>query len=207
MTKPIDTDAHAETPTKPEHMNPEHARLDFYHLALDYVYIKTTLENPPKQHTARRTSTRIEYGHPAEWASDTAALIADIMTSWHELVAEDRNETPPNTTTAETQRVVNAWKYLEPRMEHLCNLVTKEDLKEVNDLHHTIRRTLRMDRQPAIWLSIECPVCDHRAVFQDMQRERLNCGNCGWSDTEARKDFHVFRTLVDVVERYTPFLP
>lgn len=200
MTQPAET---VEQP--PKKMHPKALRQTLDWLVLDWILLRTTLPTPPRKETIRRTGRR-EYGHPAEWASDKAARITTILNEWHDYLADHRNETPPP-TGSEQRRLTAAWKYLEPRIEQLCQLVEAEAFEELSDLHHDIRRTLGYDRQPAIWLNIECPACDHRAVFRDLQQEKLSCGNCGWTDTDTHKDFHVFRTLVEVIERHEPFLP
>lgn len=74
-------------------MSAKHLRRTIYWLALDWIHLHKLLPTPPRA-DGRRTTTR-EYGHPAEWASDRAAEIVDKLTSWHDCLAEGRNETPP----------------------------------------------------------------------------------------------------------------
>lgn len=178
MTQPNDTDAHAETPTKPKHMNPNKLRYTLYRLTIDWLHLHTQLPTPPRQQTLRHTKTHT-YGHPAEWASDTAALIADMLTSWHDYLAEQRNETPPPHGN-EQKRIIAAWKYLEPRCEQLTQLVTHDDLKELPDLHHRILRILGFSKAPKYILPVPCPSCGLLAMERTIGmggNDYIACGN------------------------------
>lgn len=172
MTRPDQTVEQA-----PKRMNPKHLRQTIYWLTLDWIYLRSTLPTPPhNDNITRRTTTR-SYGHPAEWASDKAAEIVDILTSWHDLLAEHRRETPPP-NGAEQHRIVSAWKYLEPRCEQLVELIDYADLKELPDLHHRIRHTLGYTN-PSYTLPVPCPSCDLRVMQRTvgMGRDYIACGN------------------------------
>jgi len=169
------------TPTKPKTMHPQQLREHFYNLSCDWILLHDTLPTTPRPE-GRPAKTR-EYGHPAEWASDTAAHIVNILTSWHDLMAEHRNETPPPKGNEE-RRLTTAWKYLEPRCEQLTQLVTATDLKELPDLHHRIRRTLGYTKNRDA-LPIPCPNddCHQRKLFreQGITEEYICCDNCGYT--------------------------
>lgn len=76
-------------------MNPKHLRRTLYWLALDWIHLRDAMPSPMRgTDSGRRSNSRV-YGHPAEWASDKAAEITDLLSSWHDLMAEHRNEKPP----------------------------------------------------------------------------------------------------------------
>jgi hypothetical protein len=65
-------------------------------LALHYVLLRRTLPQPAASPGERvmRVVAR-EYGHPAEWASDTARAIADQLGEAHDGLAEHLHHDPP----------------------------------------------------------------------------------------------------------------
>ncbi|TXH48180.1 MAG: hypothetical protein E6Q97_25270 [Desulfurellales bacterium] len=186
--------------TQPKQANPNKIREDFYRLAVDWVLLRAEM---PKPENRIRRSKVIEYGHLAEWASDKAACITEVLSSWHALVADHRRETPPQTGVAEQVRIVKAWKYLEPRIEQLVTLVAADDLNELSEIHLEIKRILKLDDAHANWLPIECGRCDHKTVFSGVGENygRIRCYSCGLNEDETLKDFHIHRTLGQVIER------
>lgn len=197
------TDTADTTNTKPKRMHPNQLRETFYRLALDWYQLHNQLPTPPHRETTRRTTTRT-YGHPAEWASDKAAEIANILTSWHDLLAEHRKETPPPTGSEQT-RVVAAWKYLEPRCEQLTELVDYHDLKELPDLHHRIRNTLGYN-QPRYTLPVPCPAteCGLRTLTRrvGIGQDFIICDHCGYTvkDDEAGNNYRwLIRVCLDTL--------
>ena len=202
---------------KPRRMPAKRLRQTMYWLALDWIQLTSTLTAPPRGE-GRSASTK-EYGHPAEWASDNARDIVDKLVSWHDLMAETRNETRPTTrltlgmketpqraafrvsveaARAEQLRLVKAWKYLEPRCEELCSLVDYDDLKELPDLHHRIRRTLGADT-PKYTLPVPCPNVDCELLtlvrVQGVGQEFISCDACGYTIKEVLYPFLVRMTL------------
>lgn len=176
--------------TAPVRANPEHIRRDFHHLVIDWCHLHTRLPKPMQTAAARRPASR-EYGHPSEWASDTAAKIAALLWSWHDLMAEHRNETkPPPETASERVRVRRAWIYLEPRIEQLCEIVDAEALTEIRQLHQQIRNTLGATN-PVQLLPIPCPGqdCGLRTLTRRVAvgREIIVCGTCGYT---VREDYY-----------------
>lgn len=175
------------TDTEPRKPNPDHIRRDFYRLTLDWVHLHTQLPTPARQGNTRQPDYRT-YGHHAEWASDKAAQIADLMWSWHDMLAEHRHETPPPPPqSAEQVRVVAAWKYLEPRIENLCQIVEPDDLTELRELHHQIRATLGL-ANPRQVLPIPCPGqdCNLRTLIRHIAvgRDLITCDTCGYTVRE-----------------------
>lgn len=179
-------------------MNPKHLRRTLYWLALDWIHLRTQLPTPAARgETGRIRQSRREYGHPAEWASDKAAEIVAILTSWHDYLAELRNETPPP-QGAEQHRLVTAWKYLEPRLEQLCQLVEHEALKELPDLHHGIRRTIGATK-PRYAIPIPCPndECGLRTLTRltGVGQDFIACDSCGYTIKEIHYPLLIRMTL------------
>lgn len=184
-------------------------RKDFYELILDWIHLHNHLPKPAKTSQQTRHGTR-EYGHPSQWASDKAALIADILTSWHDMLADYRGETrPPNRLTHGTNsyhttiiaqpsqliRITQAWRYIEPRIEQLCELVEPEAFREIRDLHHGIQRTLGQNN-PKIILPFPCPApeCGLKTLQRDIlvgQNGHIICGSCGYTQREENYQFMI----------------
>lgn len=192
-----------DTVEREKHANPNKIREDFYWLTVDFVILKKDLPKPPKQDIVRRNTSLI-FGHPAEWASDNTALIAAMLHSWHEMLAEHRNETPPKGGN-EAKRVNDAWHYLEPRFDHLCQLVDRQDLAEVSELHHRIRNTLGYNN-PRITLPIPCP--NPECELLTLQRivgigtEYIACGHCDYivrDDPEGQNYRWLVRVCLDTL--------
>ncbi|WP_286211760.1 hypothetical protein [Mycolicibacterium mageritense] len=158
---------------------------------------------PTPAHTGEkiRIASARQYGHPAEWASDTAAEIVDKLTGWHDYLAEHRNETPPP-QGAERRRLVAAWKYLEPRCEQLVELVEAEALKELPDLHHKVRRILGANT-PKYTLPIPCPnsECELRTLVrvQGIAQDFIACDSCGYTIKEAHYPLLIRMTLDSLI--------
>lgn len=166
----------------------------FYALALDWVDIHTRLPAPAQTDQHVRRSTSKEYGHPAEWASDKSAQIAAIFWSWHEMMAEKRNEHIPPSSTCEQIRVVNAWKYLEPRFDELVELVDDDAFTEIQALHYAIERGLGKYTPPQ-QLPVRCQnhECGKRTMFRRIKvgEDLIICASCGYTVPEERYPFLV----------------
>lgn len=159
--------------------NPEHIRQDLYRLALDWVYLHTHLPKPAVTENGRRAPNRT-YGHPAQWASDKKAEITRLFYGWHNSLALARNETPPTPTAAEQTRVVKAWKYLEPRLEHLTTLIPQAAaFKPISDLHHQIAGALGFTAQTKQALPIPCPNCNLKTLARTISGDdNIRCEAC-----------------------------
>jgi len=197
---------------KPRKMLAKQLRQTMYWLALDWIHLRGTLPTPPRGENSRVSNTK-EYGHPAEWASDNASDIVAKLTSWHDMLAEHRNERPPTigivfgnstfnrryeSTQQEKIRLVAAWKYLEPRCEQLVELVDYDDLKELPDLHGKIRRALGAST-PKYTLPVPCPnnECELLTLVrvQGIGQEFITCDSCGYTIKEVHYPFLVRMTL------------
>lgn len=195
-------------------MNPRALRRTIYWLTLDWINLHEALPSPASAGGPQRTSNVRAYGHPAEWASDNAADIVDKLAAWHDYLAEERNERRPVTGVAfgrrrifqsraetvqdEKRRLVAAWKYLEPRCEQLVELVDRDDLKELPDLHHRIRRTLG-HYVPKYTLPIPCPndECGLRTLIRvlGVGQDFISCDSCGYTIKEAHYPLLIRMTL------------
>lgn len=176
-----------------------------YWLALDWLHLSSmpsvAAQSVRRWELARHSNVR-DYGHPAEWASGKATEIADLMTSWHDYLAEERNERLPRRkrmrqddegtdvwawAVNEKQRVVAAWRYLEPRCEQLVGLVDAEALKELPDLHYGIRRALGAS-MPKYTLPMPCPNSECQLLtltrVVGVGQDFICCDHCGYTVKE-----------------------
>lgn len=195
-------------------------RQTLYWLALDWIQLSGALPTPPRGEGGRASNIK-DYGHPAEWASDKARQIVDLMTSWHDYLAEERNERKPTvgvvfgnnhfrarheTTQQDRIRLVSAWKYLEPRCEQLVGLVDADDLKELPDLHHGIRRTLGQNA-PKYTLPMPCPnnECELLTLvrIQGVGQDFISCDACGYTIKDAHYPLLIRMALDAFLSRAT----
>lgn len=196
-----------KTQTTQDRTNQQRAnklRHAFYQLTIAWAHIHTTLPTPIHQEHARKTHTR-EYGHPAEWASDTTRKITNLLTEWHDLLAEHRNEKPPPTGCEQT-RIIAAWRYLEPRIEQLIEIVDDEAFTEIHDLNREIRNRLGHTNHQQT-LAIPCPNDDCQMLA--LQRrvthktDQITCGNCGYTTRSEHYQLLAriaLDTLIDTAE-------
>ncbi len=193
----------AQPAEAPKRMSAKVLRRTLYWLALDWLQLSTTMPSAAPKSVRRwelaRHSNVQDYGHPGEWASTKATQISDMMTEWHFYLAEERGETLPRKkkmrihdtdgtdiwawAVNEQQRIVSAWKYLEPRCEQLVELVDAEALKELPDLHYGIRRALG-ESTPKYTLPVPCPnnECELRTLvrIQGVGQDFISCDACGY---------------------------
>lgn len=205
--------ASEELSVKPKRMNPKRLRMTIYWLTLDWINLHDHFPTPANPSGAKRTSNVKVYGHPAEWASDTARDIVDKLTEWHDYLAEHRNETPPRRkrmrinddgddvwtwAVNEKQRLTKAWEYLEPRCEQLAELVDAEALKELPDLHHQIRKVLGQF-VPKYTIPVPCPsdACGLRTLMRTMGvgQDFIVCDACGYAIKDTYYPLLVKMTL------------
>lgn len=198
---------------KPRRMNPNHLRRTLYWLALDWIHLHEVMPPPSSGGEKARTSNVKMFGHPAEWASVKAREIVDLMTEWHDYLADYRNETRPRKklmrlnddgddvwtwAVNDKHRMAAAWRYLEPRLEQLVELVDAEALKELPDLHYGIRRALGAST-PKYTLPIPCPNsdCELRTLvrIQGIGQDFISCDACGYTIKEAHYPLLVRMTL------------
>ena len=197
---------------QPKKMPAKKLRRTLYWLALDWIHLSHDLPSPAKGEKGRTSNIR-EYGHPAEWASVKAAEIADMLTSWHDFLAEERKETRPRRkrmrldedgndvwayAVNQQQRLISAWKYLEPRCEQLVDIVDGDALQELPDLHHGIRRAIGAS-VPKYTLPVPCPnsECGLRTLvrIQGVGQDFISCDACGYTIKEVHYPFLIRLTL------------
>jgi hypothetical protein len=137
-----------------------------------------------------------------------------MLTSWHDYLAEHRGETRPRRkkmrvnddgddvwtwAVKDRQRLVAAWKYLEPRLEQLVELVDKEALDELPELHNKIRRALG-HHAPKYTLPVPCPNedCSLRTLVrvQGIGQDFISCDSCGYTIKEVHYPF-LIRMILD----------
>lgn len=170
-------------------------------LVLDWVHLATTMAAPLRTATAGRPTTGRVYGHPAEWASDTATQVADRLNDLHDDLSDHLHETPPpNPYVRDASRVRAAWSYLECRVDRLATHPAATDLAlEVIELHGRIRARLGHTR-PCYTLPLNCPDCELRTVVRtiDPGQDLVSCQNCGWFTRE--ENYGLFaRMIIDAM--------
>lgn len=169
-------------------------------LVMDWVNISTTLPTPARRSQERHV-TQVTYGHPAEWASDTTALIATVLNESHDSLADYLGETPPpHPGTLERIRVRSAWDYLECRIPQLAATDFGGDVAvEMRDLHNQIRSQLGLTR-PRQLLPTPCPACELRTLFRsiDAYNDSIECGNCHHIIREEHYPFYT-RMVLDAL--------
>lgn len=169
-------------------------------LAFDYVLLRTTYPAPQSSQTRTSPKGSREYGHPAQWASDTARSIADCLDATDEALRDHLNHLPPPPRVRAECRVVNhAYKSLRARSEYLARFPGAQAfLEEATDIHKTVRRLLGMTRQRKA-LHVRCPECRQLPVFRtvyDDRRDVIECHHCGYQIKESEYGLYA-RIVVD----------
>lgn len=145
-----------------------------------------------------------EYGHPAEWASDTARAVADQMGEAHDGLAEHLGHDPaPHPGSREYGRVAYAHHYLTSWFDYLCIYPAAGDTAEaLYDLDRDIRRGLGKTN-PRRFLPVPCPnpACELLGLVRtdgDGGEDRVDCHCCGETIPAERYGWWT-RTLLDDV--------
>lgn len=178
-------------------------RRDLRHLVLDWVQLRRQLPAPLRQADHPTRNHTREYGHPAEWASDTCDLITAVLNWTHDALADSLGQTPPpHPGTGEHIQVRSAWNYLDSHFTELCRQDWARDTAiEIRELHNKIRARLGHTR-PRIILPTPCPRCEQLTLVRtiDFRRDQIDCGNC---DHQIREDHYAFYTelLLDTLTR------
>lgn len=169
-------------------------------LVMDYITLRINLPTPQTSDTRTGPRGSRTYGHPAQWASDTARLIADCLDATDEALRDHLGHLPPPPRVRGEARVVGyAYKSLKARLEGLSDYPgTEAFLDEAHEIHATIRRALGHGLQRKT-LSLPCPGCDLigvcRTVYDD-RRDVIECPHCGYEIKEQEYGLYA-RILVD----------
>jgi hypothetical protein len=182
-----------------------HYRKILDRLALHYVLLRLTLPKPtpPPGERVMRIVSRV-YGHPAEWASDTAAQVATELNGAHDMLAEHlRHDPPPHPGSREYGRVAHAHHYLTSWFDRLCTMPGAADTAEaLYDLDRDIRRGLGKT-DPRSFLPVPCPACDLlglvRTISLDDGEDSVECRACGEKIPSERYGWWTRRLLDELV--------
>ncbi|MBF6133494.1 hypothetical protein IU501_10835 [Nocardia otitidiscaviarum] len=170
-------------------------------LTVDWVNLHAHLPTPPARRQAVRIAPERVYGHPAEWASDTAARIAVVLNETHDALADHLGETPPpHPGVTEHRRVRAAWYYLECRVPELALYPGGGDIAaEWLELHNQIRARLGLT-QPRQLLPTPCPACELRTLERTVSpyNDSIECGACGHLIREEHYPFYA-RVVLDTI--------
>jgi hypothetical protein len=167
----------------------------------DWVFLHDQQPAPTRRHdTNRQTSNRV-YGHPAEWASDMAALIAAALNETHDDLAEIEKASPaPHPGTSEGIRVRAAWDFIECRVPELCRMPGAGDIaKNFIDLHGRVRNILGLSAQRYA-MAMPCPNCQLRTLYRQVDRfsDSIECGTCGNAYQEDQYRF-LSKLVVEII--------
>jgi hypothetical protein len=178
---------------------------------LDYVNLKGNLPKPaPKSKSGRGTPSRAGYGHPAEWASDTAAELAGALFWLADELADSLAGDPPSMLGADESAGVNAsYRYLLNNFDFLArHPMAEHAAAEMLELHKSVREGMghtRMgERLPA-----PCPTCNLAALVRHAPQRPargaprqdpppIRCANCAREISAALYDVLVSQRVADV---------
>lgn len=180
-------------------------------VVLDYVNLKRNMPKPvPKSRNGRGAASRAGYGHPAEWASDTAAEIKETLFWFADELADFLLTPPPAMLGGDEAAAVNAcYRFLLNNFDFLARHdMAGHVAAELLELHKAVREGMghtRMgERLPA-----PCPRCDVAALIRrPPARPRrgmpaqdpppIRCANCGHEIELSRYDAVVSARVADV---------
>lgn len=178
-----------------------HYRKILDRLVLHYILLRLTLPkptSPPGERVMRIVAK--EYGHPAEWASDTARAVADQMGDAHDNLAEHlQHDPPPHPGSREYGRVAVAHHYLTVWFDRLCTMPGSADTAEaLYDLDRDIRRGLGKT-DPRRHLPVPCPSCELLTLTRSLDSDGTDSVECRSCDHVIRAEHYGLwtRILVD----------
>lgn len=143
----------------------------------DYAKLAVLMPLPIAETVGRRTRAS-SFGHPAAWASDEKAAIADILNATESALREycGHGEAPAP-EISEAGKVRHAWIYLTDRFGDLCTFPAAADTaNELVDLHRRIYAGLGETRM-ADKLPVPCPECDRVEMVRTVGC--VYCQSCG----------------------------
>lgn len=148
-------------------------------LVEDWAILHATMPTPVRRTTgAKSDSGSKTYGHPREWASDTAADIAAKMYWTADALAEHCGDRAPRHAIREAGTIRIAYRYLEPRIDQLATMPGAEDAAaELAELHRNIRAGLGKTRATTRLKGVPCIECNICALT--LHEDNAICGDCG----------------------------
>lgn len=152
----------------------------------DYQTLKNNMPKPARTSAPGGGSAPTGFGHPAEWASNTAQELAAWATEVHNnlrgmIRGDDVYEIQQ--TMDERVRVMIAFTYLKKKFDTLCTWDQAGAVAaEANDMHHTIRRGLGQSRLVQR-LPAPCPQCGACTLTKSPGYDTVTCGACAYRMT------------------------
>lgn len=156
-------------------------RTALYRLADDYATLRLGLPAPVVRGVRVRTSTRQEFGHPAEWASQEARSIALLVNDIEDGIREHAGQDPASHPGIYQDRLAQqGFAFLHLHFELLCTYPkAAEAAAAIVDKHRTIRAGLGYTRQ-ADKLPTPCPRCNTVGLVSlGGNRAVIECQACG----------------------------
>lgn len=172
----------------------------------DYVTIKYGMPRPaqrPGDGSKHMSPKAKSFGHPAEWPSDRAALIADQLNELeHDLREHLDDGAAVHPRVDEIHRMKLAYDYLtrHNNFDALCRHPAAGDYAEnLNQIHNENRSRLGLTRF-AQKLPVPCPSCDVAALVRSVGQ--VECQSCHRVIQEDQYPFLVRMVLDDLIEAY-----
>lgn len=169
-------------------------------LMLDYVTLRTQMPMPVQAGESVRSGSR-EYGHPREWASDSARSISDCLTATEDAIRESRLlPSVSGRRSGELVRTKSAFEFLN---RHFPDVLAYQDADhvaaELEDLHRLMRSRLGQTRFVQR-LPIHCPFCEVWGVVRSVGE--ITCGACGRIIREEHYGWLTGYVLDRLIEEY-----
>lgn len=172
----------------------------------DYVTIKAGMPRPaqrPGDGSKHMSPKAKSFGHPAEWPSDRAALIADQLNELeHDLREHLGDGAAVHPRVEEAHRVKRAYDYLTQNnhFDALCRHPAAGDYADnLTQLHSENRSRLGLTRFSQK-LPVPCPSCDVAALVRSVGQ--VECSHCHRVIQEDQYPFLVRMVLDDLIDAY-----
>lgn len=171
------------------------------HLVEDYVHLKTNFPAPARRARSERATSRPSYGHPAEWASYTAAEISEVLNDAEGSLRTHLGISAHNVEHGgEAAKVARAYRLITDNFHAFSTMADADVFAEATtDLHRNIRNTLGQNKFVER-LPTPCPTCEISALTRDT--DRINCGNCGRIITEDEYPHFALMILDNAIAEY-----
>lgn len=175
-------------------------------LVMDYVTIKSSMASPVRRakdgskHVSPKAKT---FGHPAEWASDAARKIAQLLNDLENDLRDHMGDEPPlNPFYPEVVLVQRAYQYVTAHFEDLVRFPLAADWWDVLiDLHGKMRSSLGQTRFVE-HLPTPCPSCDVKSLVRSIGQITCSNSECGRVITEDQYPFLTRIVIDDLIRSY-----